>query len=237
MSVLTVAPWDGVPGLAHGFLSRASPGGDRDPTNGWAAEIAAHGISCPTVVVPRQEHGTRIHTVTEPPSVQPAADALLTGTAGFIVGVTTADCVPLLLLAPQSRVAAAVHAGWRGTLAGIVPGAVNVVASEARAGPAELRAAIGPAIGGCCYEIGAEVRAAFEARYGARFTAPALTTTSARPHLNLRLFVSHQLAAAGLPRSAIDIVGPCTACDSTYSSYRRDGPAAGRQLSFVGWLE
>jgi YfiH family protein len=237
MSVITVTPWDGVPGLAHGFLSRASPAGDRDPANDWAAEVAAHGISCAAVVVPRQVHGTRIHTVTEPPSARPEADALLTGTPGFIVGVTTADCVPLLVLAPESRVAAAVHAGWRGTLAGIVPAVVDTVASEAGAAPAALRAAIGPAIGGCCYEIGPEVRAAFEARYGARFTAPALTTTSARPHLDLRLFVSQQLAAAGLSGSAIAILGPCTACDRTYASYRRDGSAAGRQLSFVGWLE
>lgn len=188
------------------------------------------------LVVPRQVHGTRICTVTGPAPTRPEADGLLTQTEGVAVGITTADCVPLLLLAPAVRVAVAVHAGWRGTLAGVVPKAVGAAASLGAIPEAQLCAAIGPAIGACCYEVGPEVRAAFEKRYGRRFAGPAFTTTGMRPRLDLRLFVRRQLEAAGISPSAIHVLGPCTACDRAYASYRRDGPRAARQLSFVGWL-
>jgi YfiH family protein len=140
------------------------------------------------------------------------------------------------LVAPPKPFAAAVHAGWRGVVAGIVPKAVRAVIENASLTPAEIRVAIGPAVGPCCYEVGPEVRVAFEERYGPDWSAPAFSTPGPRPHLDLRLFVRRQLEAAGVSPSAIETLGPCTACDRTYASYRRDGPAAGRQLSFVGWL-
>ena len=235
MSVLTVERWASVPGLVHGFLSCPSPGPNARPTD-WSAELEAHGMPPLTLILPRQVHGTRICAATCPPFSPPEADGLLTTTAGVAVGITTADCVPVLLIAPAARLAAAVHAGWRGVLAGIIPEAVSAAATYAAIPPAEFRVAIGPAIGSCCYQVGPEVRAAFEERYGWSLVAPAFAADGARSRLDLRLFVSQQLEAAGIPPSEIQVLGPCTSCDRAYASYRRDGPSTGRQLSFVGWL-
>jgi len=236
MSILTVEGWASIPGLVHGFLSCPSSGPTTRSTD-WSAELEAQGLPLLKLVLARQVHGARICRATAllPPS-PPEADGLLTTTAGIAVGVTTADCVPVLLIAPPARLAVAVHAGWRGIIAGIVPEAIRAAAAHAAIPAAELRAAIGPAVGACCYQVGPEVRTAFEKRYGRSFAAPAFTATGTRSYLDLRLFVRNQLEAGGVPPYAIQILGPCTACDRSYASYRRDGPRAGRQLSFAGWL-
>jgi YfiH family protein len=231
MAVLVADRWD-IRGLVHGFLSRMS---SQAPVAATDGKLLADGMTPVQVVVPRQVHGIRIATITAPPDTAPEADGLLTATPGFAVGITTADCVPLLLFEERARIAAAVHAGWRGTLAGIVTEAVAAVRARTPTSSHQLRAAIGPAAGPCCYEVGPEVRAAFEDRYGAAFVAPAFTTPRTRPHLDLRVLVRAQLEAAGLAASAIQTLGPCTVCDSAFASYRRDGWGAGRQLSFVGW--
>lgn len=225
--------WKDIPGLVHGFLGRAAP---REGTTAidWDGAVAARGVPPVRVVVARQVHGSTLATIEDPPGSPLEADGLVTGTNGVAVGVVTADCVPLLLVNPQARCAAAVHAGWRGTLAGIVPAAVRTTARTVD-GVSALRAAIGPAVGPCCYEVGPEVREAFVGRHGETFVAPAFTTSRPRPHLDLRLLVQLQLEDAGVPAAAIETIGPCTVCDRTYASYRRDGPHAGRQLSFIGW--
>lgn len=235
MTMITLDGWASIPGLVHGFFSCASPGRAAEARD-WSIELAAHGIPPLTLVLPRQVHGTRICATTGLAPSRPEADGLLTTTKGVAVGVTTADCVPVLLIAPAARLAVAVHAGWRGIVAGIVPKAVRTAAEHADIPPSEIRVGIGPAIASCCYEVGPEVRAAFEKEYGWNFSAPAFTAPAPRSHLDLRLFVRHQLEAEGLPAAAIQALGTCTACDHAYASYRRDGPRAGRQLSFVGWL-
>jgi YfiH family protein len=166
------------------------------------------------IALPRQVHGTRIALATR--GARPEADGLVTTAAGLGVGVVTADCVPVLLVDRRARAAAAVHAGWRGAAGGVHEAAVA-----------------GPAIGGCCYEIGADVIAAFEGRTGST-TAPALSRVNGRHHLDLRTAVRLLLTAAGV--RAVAILGPCTACGGNYHSYRRDGAGTGRQLSFVGWV-
>jgi len=88
-------------------------------------------------------------------------DALLENTPGAVVAVKTADCVPLLLVDPVHRAITAVHAGWRGTVAGIAKSAVAALGEQFGSRAGELHAAIGPAIGKCCYEVGAEVAAQF----------------------------------------------------------------------------
>jgi YfiH family protein len=233
--MLTVQGWQAVSGLTHGFLPRTTKGAP-GTSHDWTADVAARGVPGVSVVVARQVHGAHIETIAGPPVHPPEADALLTMTAGTGVGVVTADCVPLLLVAPEQRVAAAVHAGWRGTLAGIVPSAVTAVAAAAEIAAVDVHAALGPAIGGCCYEVGPDLRTAFEERYGQALGAPAFTVPGKRPHLDLRVFVRRQLEAAGLRRAAVQVLGPCTACDPVYASYRAEGPGAGRQLSFIGWL-
>lgn len=223
--MLTHAPWASVPGLRHGFLD-----GRESESGSWDAAVATLGVPLP-VLTPRQVHGTRL-LCAGPGGERPEADGLSVVTPGWLVGVVTADCVPVLLVDLRRRAAAAVHAGWRGAAGGVLEAAVAHLAREAGSAPGDLEAAIGPAVGGCCYEIGPEVRDAFRARTGGT-TAGAWRPGRTREHLDLRAAARCLLAVAGVARAAI--LGPCTACGTGYHSYRRDGERAGRQLSFVGW--
>jgi polyphenol oxidase len=151
-------------------------------------------------------------------------DALLENTPGAVVAVKTADCVPVLLVDPAHRAVAAVHAGWRGTVAGIVQRAVAAMGAQFGSGAGDLSAAIGPAIGKCCYEVGAEVAAQFG--------------MDGRAHIDLAETVRRQLEAAGVDGQRIYVAGLCTKCRAEeFHSFRRDGTAAGRLYSFAGILE
>lgn len=160
------------------------------------------------------------------------ADALVAREPGVVVGVRTADCVPLLLVAPRRRWAAAVHAGWRGTIAGI---ATEAVAAARRDGveAGELEAALGPSIGPCCYEVSDEVASPF--REASLPVAGPLPGRS-RPHLDLRAVNRVLLERAGVDPARIHEAGPCTRCASgRFHSYRADPGASGRQVSWIGW--
>jgi len=151
-------------------------------------------------------------------------DALLENTPGAVVAVKTADCVPLLLVDPVQRAVAAVHAGWRGTVAGIAQSAVAALGARFDSRAGDLHAAIGPAIGRCCYEVGAEVAAQFGV-FG-------------RAHIDLAEAVRRQLEAAGVGPQRIYVAGLCTKCRTEkFHSFRRDGDAAGRLYSFAGIIE
>jgi YfiH family protein len=158
------------------------------------------------------------------------ADAVVTTSGRPLVGVVTADCMPVLLLARD--VAAAVHAGWRGCAGGVLEAAVAHFGDAYSAAPTEIEALVGPAIGGCCYEVGDDVVEAFRARTGAT-TSAAWSVRRGRDHLDLRMAARLLLGTAGVP--LITVLGPCSACSPAYHSYRRDGARAGRQISFVGW--
>ena len=222
--MLTHAPWTEEPELQHGFLDRSAA-----ESGGWDAVVSGLGIDLP-VALPRQVHGTQVAVAEHGKS--PRADALVTDRSGLLIGIVTADCVPILLVDRKRRTAAALHAGWRGAAAGIVEAAVETLGrcfgSEAR----DLEGAIGPAIGGCCYEVGPEVEEAFRARTGST-TGPAWDTRGERRHVDLRTAVALLLREVGVP--AVSVLGPCTACSPAHHSFRRDGAAVGRQLSFVGW--
>jgi len=224
--VLTHGPWTAIPGLHHGFLGRA----ECDAAAPWGDVVARAGVPLP-VATARQVHGARVATVTRV-GAPVEADALATATPGLVVGVVTADCVPVLLLDRARRIAAAVHAGWRGTAAGILAAAVAHLAAEFGTAASALEAAIGPAIAGCCYEVGTDVTDALRAASGDT-TTPAWAERRGRRYVDLRIAAGRLLAAAGVERTTI--LGPCTACGGGYHSYRRDGVRVGRQLSFVGW--
>lgn len=147
------------------------------------------------------------------------ADALIENTPGAVVAVKTADCIPILLVDELHRAVAAVHAGWRGTVARAVHHAIDAMAREFGARPGNLHAAIGPGIGKCCYEVGPEV----SARFGA----------AGRAHIDLADENRRQLWERGVTR--IYVAGLCTKClADEFHSYRRDGERAGRLYSFVG---
>lgn len=149
-------------------------------------------------------------------------DALISDQPGANVGVKTADCVPILLVDPSTHLVAAIHAGWRGSSLCIAAATVHALVAGWKIDLTNLRAAIGPSIGVCCYEVGPEVAR----RFG--------IVVSQSVHLDLRGINEMQLRAAGV--SNIWVSGECTFCaaDRLYS-FRREREQAGRMISFVGW--
>jgi YfiH family protein len=148
-------------------------------------------------------------------------DALLETAPGAVVAVKTADCMPILLVDERCRAVAAVHAGWRGTVAGIAAHAVEAMRERFASEAGDLHAAIGPGIGECCYEVGPEVAAEF-GRTG-------------RVHLNLAEENRRQLLEAGVTAERIYASNLCTQClFQDFHSFRRDREASGRLFSFAG---
>lgn len=170
-----------------------------------------------------QVHSARVVASGEAPC---EADALLLSTPGEAVRVVTADCVPVLLSSGDGRCVAAVHAGWKGSLARITESAVRAMAGE----PQEVRAFLGPAIGPCCYEVDAERHAAFSEAF------PAVVADVGQPHrLDLQAVNVDQLVRLGTPPSAISCESRCTACTvALCCSYRREGERAGRMAALIG---
>lgn len=145
----------------------------------------------------------------------------------LVAGVMTADCVPVLLVDREATVAAAVHSGWKGTVADIVGATVRVLAGSVE--PSRLLAAIGPCIETAAFEVGEEVAAQF---------APTFVRREGfiKPRVDLVAVVRAQLVAAGVPAGAIGRVGGCTHSEPRrYFSYRRDGAGIGQMLAFVGF--
>ena len=154
---------------------------------------------------------------------EPQGDALISDLAGVRVGVKTADCVPILLVDPSTRVVAAIHAGWRGTAENIGAAAVRELAARWNTRAGNLRAAIGPSIGLCCYEVGAEVANRFE-RW---------IPVPKNRHLDLPAINEIQLRAEGV--ADIWRSGECTFCRAErFFSFRREREQAGRMVSFIG---
>jgi YfiH family protein len=148
-------------------------------------------------------------------------DALLENTPGSVVAVKTADCIPILLVDERRRAVAAVHAGWRGTAAGIAGRALEAMVGRFGSNPADIHAAIGPGIGKCCYEVGPEVAEQF-GEHG-------------RTHIDLAEANRVQLEAAGVSAAKIYSANLCTMCrPAEFHSFRRDKAAAGRLWSFAG---
>jgi YfiH family protein len=185
-----------------------------------------------------QVHGARIVQVRagDDPQVlaRQQADGVCSDVAGIAVGVYVADCVPALFADPRTGAFAAVHAGWRGTVAGVLGAAVQALEGAYGSAPADLRVALGPAIGPCCFEVGPEVAAVFEAALPGAGTV--ITHPGRKPHVDLRLAQRLQLAAAGVPAGAVDATDACTKCDAAgrFYSYRRDADRTGQHVGFIG---
>ena len=223
----SVPALDALPGLVHGFEQRIGPGGeDREATRRRVAgALAPHG----RLLLMKQVHGARV--VSAPWDGEPEADAAVGDGPGVILGIETADCLPVLLVDPRRGLVAAAHAGWRGTAAGVVSQALAALRQRGSA-PRDVLAAMGPGIGPCCYEVGDELRAAFGPP-GERFFRRG---PGGRAHLDLRAANVRQLEAGGVSSERIHHVADCTACSvERYYSYRRDGRGVGRMISFIGW--
>jgi len=167
-----------------------------------------HSSPPPDLVTVHQIHSARVVLNRGMPRRQEDADALIENTPGIAIGVKTADCVPILLADPVSRAVAAIHAGWRGTAAGIVAAAIRCMASEFGTQPEDIHAAIGPSIRPCCYEVGPEVAIEFG------------VLPPGHVHLNLPAINARQLQAAGVLAAAQDRFG--AGADGGKRSLRRE---------------
>lgn len=186
-------------------------------------------------------HGNRVVAVTgeEPPGldevrVVPDCDGLITNQPGLALVVTAADCVPVFLYDPVRRAVGAVHAGWRGTVAGICAVAVAAMAREYGSRPADIRAAVGPSIGPCCYEVDDQVVGPLRAYYG-DLADRCLTPHGAKYRLDLWEANRQDLLRAGV--SQVEISGECTACGvDRLFSHRAEAGTAGRGAALIALL-
>jgi YfiH family protein len=171
-------------------------------------------------------------TAEEPADDAVRADAIVALEPGVAASVRVADCVPILLYAPDVGLAAAIHSGWRGARLSIAGRGVRALQQVGGANPASILAAVGPSIGRCCYEVSPDLAASFRALFGAEAADDPARVP--RPHLDLRSVVESALIAAGVRPERIEHVGGCTACDdASYFSHRRDRGRTGRHLAFV----
>jgi YfiH family protein len=182
----------------------------------------------------RQVHSNRSMTAAEAAQeTTPEADGLMTGQAGVLLGIQTADCIPVLVADPVRRAVAAFHAGWRGTVARIVELGVGRMTEEFGSDPADLIAAIGPGIGVCCYTVGEEIKAQFGANFS--YAEELFLPLEGAFYLNLIETNRRQLMAAGLRQDAIATVGGCTSCQQQlFYSHRASGGHAGRMMAVIG---
>jgi polyphenol oxidase len=187
-----------------------------------------------------QEHGTEVRAVCSLESLPDArdderCDALTTNLPRVLLGVKTADCVPVLLGDPRAGACAAVHAGWRGTASGIVAVALARMGREYGTRAADVVAAIGPAALGCCYEVGPEVVEIFDTRFPA--DAPAIFTPTAdgRALVDLHEANRCQLTRAGVLPDNVHAAPFCTMCRTDlFFSYRREKQRYGRTGRLLG---
>ncbi len=200
--------------------------------------VKALGAGKPDLYTIRQTHGTRIVQIDDAtiPAVeyrQAQGDALMTNLPGIAIGVLTADCIPILLIDPVQRAVAAVHAGRQGSLLRIVTHVVRRMQDAFGTEPAHLRAAVGPSIETCCYDIGEEL--ARHVRESFPHAELFLQEEGAAYFLDLRGMNHADLLAAGLRDAHVHHVDLCTACEpQIFYSYRRSrGGQTGRMMSLV----
>jgi len=257
-------------GLVHGFCDRTGglsvgafasfnlAGWIGDDPNAVAENWRRWNERYPNLQVARlsQVHGKLVHridpsesdlvdTATPTPSSRDGrrhqGDGMVTAAAGILLGIFTADCVPILMVDEEAHVVAALHAGWRGTLAGITGEGVRAMVTLG-ARPGSIRAALGPSIGPCCFEVDAALAQNFARQVpdASVHTRPGLP---GKAYLDLRSIIRVQLEDEGLESTSIVNTGPCTRCSNDRYFSRRGAAASklfatsGLQMSFIGFAE
>lgn len=196
------------------------------------------GIEQDRLVTVRQNHGSDILVIDAQNDdlshfLEIEADAIITNQPGIMIGVTVADCVPILLLDPVNKVIAAVHAGWQGTAAQLTMQTIKGMTQIFGSNPKEMHAAIGPCIASCCYEVDQPVKDGFD-KNQTPWEPVVESCAPGKWRLDIALSNSMQLEKAGLPDSAVKNAGVCVCCHKElYFSYRRDGGETGRQMGFI----
>jgi YfiH family protein len=213
------------------------------------------------LVTLRQVHSDTIRFVEAPSKSDLVGDGLITSTPGLLLAIQTADCLPIILVDPKRRAVGVFHAGWRGTLKRIVEKGVGEMRRRFGTRPADLKAAIGPGVHSCCYQVGKEVRDQFESQFAyaaklfreveesdpVREKYPMLFLTARPPghsELPKKIFLDlveanrQQLLAVGVPAKNIEASPLCTNCNSNLLfSYRAEKGKTGRMMGVVGIRE
>ena len=227
--------------------------GERQPKR----RTARHSDTWPLVTV-RQIHSDLVHGVSKIPGKPLVGDGLITRTPGLLLAVLAADCLPVIVVDTRLKAVGVFHAGWRGTLKRIVEKGIGEMRREFGSRPRDLRAAIGPGIRGCCYQVGVELRDKFSAQFSyaaslfretkesdqVRERYPLLFLTARAPghsELPKKIFLDlaeanrRQLIAAGLLQKNISDLGLCTSCRTDlFFSHRAEKGVTGRMMAAVG---
>jgi YfiH family protein len=243
--------------LSHGFCTRREgvsldpffslnvsvKEGDTEDRVSRNQEIiaASFGFAPAKLVLANQVHGDTFYPSSYPDLREkkgfPECDAFITADAGFVLGIKTADCVPVLLVDGKRKIIAAIHAGWKGTALAIAAKGVREMQKQWGSHADDIWAAIGPSIGPCCYEVDEATRREFMA---AGSGVDTFKPSENRDHWILDLISANrlQLQNEGVPAHRIDTADICTCCRGEhFFSYRRDGEQTGRQLSFIALRE
>lgn len=278
-STLTIPALSKIPWLLHGFSTRKSGfskiyGGhslnlgitkhdsraavERNRAAFQRQVGAVDGKHLWPLITLRQIHSDLIHCVSKPPQEQLAGDGLITNTPGILLSIQTADCLPVVLVDIKSRAVGVFHAGWRGTVKRIVEKGVGEMRGCFGTRPRDIKAAIGPGIHGCCYQVGEEVRTNFESQFAyasdlfrevkesdpVREKYPLLFLTARAPghsELPTNIFLDlveanrHQLMDAGVLRKNIHGSPLCTSCNTDLLfSHRVEKGVTGRMMAVAG---
>ncbi len=231
------------PWLAHGTVVFKDRGFER-PDSAWRGRVADfvrdHVSPAPRkIVIPVQVHGNRVVRVEGGGDTceTPTCDGLVTAGRGVMIGVNTADCIPLLAIGEGARVVGVAHCGWRGIAAGVVGrflGEMRAAAGHGAggggAGVPGMRLLVGASVGVCCYEVGDDFLRAFSEREVGECAA----SRGGRTVFDLKRLVLMRLADEGIDRTAVFTDNTCTSCESrSLSSYRAGGDTCGRMFTFA----
>jgi YfiH family protein len=269
LEVLKVKQWEQYGWLLHGFSTRhggiSQVYGGYTLNLGWTKEddsasvgenrrrflAAVSGEGRDSVLVGvKQIHSSIVRAVTdgalegrlqtEEGKAVLEGDGLITDVPGVLLGVGTADCVPVLVADVANRVVAAFHAGWRGTVARIVERGIAMMQEEYGSQAGNMVTVVGPSIGPCCYTVGEAVWSEFGRQFGYAKELFVRPTHPEEVRLNLWEANRRQLLHAGVPEASISVMRECTACTRTengalrYFSHRGEHGVAGRMLNVIG---
>ncbi len=179
------------------------------------------------ICLQRQVHGADvIDTHGHRGDASVCGDAFVTSSVNVPVLVGVADCVPILVATRDGSAVAAIHAGWRGAVAGVIEATIQHMTARHNIAPRDLMAAVGPSIGPCCFEVGDEVAAQFPAEY--------VNRAHAKPHVDLARYVRDTLVSAGVDADLIDFADICTQCrQDVCFSHRGSGGVTGRMVAII----
>ena len=212
-------------GVIAGFHSRAFDNSKRGEF------LQGLGLFPENLVMVKQVHGSAIVVAERPDPLllEAPADGLITKTPGLVLGIRTADCVPVFFWDPVQKAAGIAHGGWKGVKDGIIAQMLKIFEKKCGTKMGDLQVAIGPSIRRCCYEVGKEFLGYFPGFYHAK--------DSGKGYLDLVGVIKSRLLKRGIPESHIHDTGLCTVCENKkFFSYRAEGRTSERILSVISIL-